>query len=96
MMSAAVVSSLRALRMRPSGFSAVSVGSPLTSGMTTTPVSKPDSPRASAGKTSSDAPMIPNGAEWAEVIAAIQSWNAVGWSPISRMPRTSTTELSPR
>ena len=57
MMSAAVVSSLRALRIRPVGAAGVSVGSPLTSGITTTPVSKPDKPRASAGKTSRAAPM---------------------------------------
>ena len=51
MMSAAVVSSLRALRIRPVGASWVSVGSPATSGMTTTPVSNPDRPSARAGKT---------------------------------------------
>lgn len=63
MIAAAVVSSLRALRIRPMGLARVSVASPLTSGITTTPVSKPDRPSASAGKTSSAAPMMPNGEE---------------------------------
>lgn len=78
-MSAAVVRSLLALRIRPAGSSAVSVGSPLTSGMTTTPVSNPDRPSASAGKTSSDAAMIPNGIEWVAVMWSVQSPMTVGW-----------------
>ena len=35
--------------------------SPSTSGITATPVSKPDSPSASFGKTSSATPIMPNG-----------------------------------
>ena len=56
MMSAAVSSSFFVLRIRPGRPSAL----PLTSGMTATPVSKPDSPRASLGKSSAaitNAPM---------------------------------------
>ena len=53
MISAADVSNFFVLRIRPSGFRSVSPGSPLTSGMTATPVSKPDRPRASRGKTRS-------------------------------------------
>ena len=51
MINAAVVSSLRVLRVRPRGRSGVSWGSPWTRGMTATPVSNPDRPRASLGKT---------------------------------------------
>ena len=39
----------------------MSVGSPSTSGITTTPVSNPDNPSASFGNNSSAAPMIKNG-----------------------------------
>ena len=54
MISAAVVSSLRVLRIRPVGLgSACRPGRPCTSGITATPVSKPDSPSASFGKSSS-------------------------------------------
>jgi hypothetical protein len=51
MIRAAVVSSLRVLRIRPRGRSWVSWGSPRTRGITATPVSNPDRPRASFGKT---------------------------------------------
>ena len=61
MISAAVGSSLRVLRMRPAGCSGVSVGSPWTSGMTATPVSKPDRPSASLGKSSRATPIITSG-----------------------------------
>jgi hypothetical protein len=37
------------LRMRPDGCATVSVASPVTSGMTATPVSKPDKPSATFG-----------------------------------------------
>ena len=50
MISAAVSSNLRVLRMRPIGRCVVSAGSPLISGITATPVSKPLSPSASLGK----------------------------------------------
>ncbi len=53
MMAAAPVSSFFVLRMRPAGCSGVSVGSPLTSGITTTPVSKPERPSASFGNRKS-------------------------------------------
>ena len=45
MIAAAVVRSLRVSRTRPTGRSSVSPGSPLTRGMTATPVSNPDNPR---------------------------------------------------
>ena len=44
MISAAVVSRCRVLRMRPAGRSSVLAGSPSTSGITATPVSNPDRP----------------------------------------------------
>ncbi len=51
MMSAAVRSSFLAFRMRPAGSAGSSPGSPFTSGITATPVSKPDRPSASFGNT---------------------------------------------
>ncbi len=49
MMRAAADRSFLVLRILPAGFSSVSDASPRTSGMTATPVSKPDSPSASFG-----------------------------------------------
>jgi hypothetical protein len=51
MTAAAVRSSRRVLRIRPAGRFGSSSASPRTSGMTATPVSNPDRPRASRGKT---------------------------------------------
>ena len=51
MISAAVRAASCVLRMRPAAISASIAGSPLTSGITATPVSNPDSPSASFGKT---------------------------------------------
>ena len=53
MIKAAVSSSVRVSRIRPAGRARVSSGSPAISGMTATPVSKPDSPSASLGNTRS-------------------------------------------
>ena len=53
MIRAAVISSLRVLRIRPRGRSGLSWGSPRTRGITATPVSNPDRPRAYLGKTTS-------------------------------------------
>jgi hypothetical protein len=61
MMSAAVISSLRVFRIRPTGCASVSPGKPSTSGMTATPVSKPESPSASLGKRSIATTIILNG-----------------------------------
>ena len=58
MISAAAKSSLFVLRMRPRGFASVSFASPLTSGITATPVSNPESPSASFGKTNKPTSMI--------------------------------------
>jgi hypothetical protein len=61
--TAAVLSSRRVPRIRPSGLSSVSSGSPAICGITATPVSKPDSPNASLGNTSSAMPIIIQGLE---------------------------------
>ena len=53
MITAAVVSSRLVPRIRPRGAASVSLASPWTCGITATPVSKPDMPSASFGKTSS-------------------------------------------
>ena len=61
MMSAAVRSSFLVLRMRPCGAPSVSPGSPFTSGMTATPVSKPDRPERELGKEQSATTSIIHG-----------------------------------
>lgn len=63
-MSAAHNSSRWVWRMRPAGFCSVSSGLPLTSGISATPVSKPDKPSASFGKSRRDIPTIANGLAW--------------------------------
>ncbi len=59
MMTAAVVSSFRAPRMRPASSESepIAPGPPLIWGITATPVSKPERPRASLGKTSRAMPI---------------------------------------
>ena len=61
MITAALVSSRRVPRIRPAGRCSVSSASPSMCGMTATPVSKPDRPSASLGKTSSATATIMNG-----------------------------------
>ncbi len=61
MIKAAVRRSFLVLRMRPFGYRGSSSGSPLTSGMTATPVSKPESPRASLGNNRSASPIMTSG-----------------------------------
>ena len=70
MMTAAVVSSFRAPSIRPAGFSSVSPARPRICGITATPVSKPDRPRASLGKTSSAMATTMSGFPW-EVVRAL-------------------------
>jgi hypothetical protein len=91
MIRAAVVSSLRVLRMRPTGRSGVSPGPPLTSGITATPVSNPDRPRASFGNTSSATPTISRGLSYWPTSSRSHStttWGLV--STCSRATRTTT------
>ncbi len=96
MITAAVVSSLRVSRIRPVGFAQVSESSPLTCGITATPVSKPDMPRASFGNTSSATPTIASGEECAAVIASVQSPIFTGWLSTSHADTARTTRLSVR
>lgn len=96
MITAAVVSSLRVSRIRPVGFSYVSVGSPSTCGITATPVSKPDMPSASFGKTRSATPIIASGEECSAVIASVQSPILTGWLSTCQAETARTTTLRVR
>ncbi len=58
MINAAVVSSFRVFRIRVAGWAGSSSAAPSTCGITATPVSKPDRPRASFGNTTSEMPII--------------------------------------
>ncbi len=96
MIKAAVASSLRVLRMRPTGLASGSFGSPLTSGMTATPVSKPESPSASFGKIRMAKPTSSKGLLLRVVSACDQFEKTSGCAMISRMPRTPTITFNPR
>ena len=78
MITAAVVSSRWVPRIRPSGEASVSPASPRTCGITATPVSKPDMPSASLGKTSSATATIISGLPCCVVSAVVQSRDHVG------------------
>ena len=78
MITAAVVSSRWVLWMRPVGCASVSVLSPITRGMTATPVSNPDSPRASFGNSSTATPTMIQGLPWEVARARCQSANRIG------------------
>ena len=96
MISAAVTRSLRVLRIRPSGLSAVSsCGEPAISGITETPVSKPLNPSASLGNKIAAASVICRQSPCA--YRASRHWgNKMGWDAISKSARRSTTALSSR
>ena len=96
MMTAAVVSRRRAPLIRPSGSSSVSVAWPRICGMTATPVSKPERPRASFGKTSSAMPTTISGLPWDVVRASHQLSTATGWRMTSKIVVTTTMTFSPR
>jgi hypothetical protein len=83
MMPAAVRSSFFVFRIRPSGFSSVSVASPRTSGITATPVSKPDRPSASFGNRMMAIAPIITGSPWRANSAAFHSITSCGWRRIS-------------
>ena len=106
MITAAVISSLRVLAIRPRGSFGSSSSSPLTSGMTATPVSNPDRPRASFGKmirlmaTTVSSPPPESGASrryhrpastWSR-----NAWNFPGCSTRYTTPAPTTTVLSTR
>ena len=79
MITAAASSSFFALRMRPSGRSGVSPGSPCSSGMTATPVSNPERPSASLGRQDERGANMAHGLPCEVKSAAFQSPNAPGW-----------------
>ena len=68
------------------GRSSVSSGSPLTSGITATPVSNPDRPSASFGNTSSAAPIISIGLPCCASNAVASPCSSSGWAQISPQP----------
>ncbi len=96
MMSAAVRSSFFVFRIRPVGCSSVSVGSPLTRGITATPVSKPERPSASFGKSRAARAIIITGLPCAANSADRQLARTSGWAATSRRPVMMTTTLSIR
>ncbi len=96
MITAAVVSSRRAPRIRPSGRASESCGSPRTLGMTATPVSKPDRPNASFGKTSTDSPTTSHGSPCPVVSAVVQSPTALGCVTTRHSESATTTAFSVR
>ena len=96
MISAAVVSSFFVPRIRPAGFSSVSSGSPSTCGMTATPVSKPDRPSASLGKTSSATPTMATTFPCSAVRALDQSVTTCAAVATCHRPTTTTTALRAR
>lgn len=96
MITAAVVSSFLAPWIRPAGRSGVSPGLPSICGMTATPVSNPDRPRASFGKITSATPIITRGLPRSATSAWDQSGITCGAVPICQSPTATTTALSSR
>ena len=96
MISAAVVSSFLAPWMRPVGRSSVSPGSPSMCGITATPVSKPDRPSASLGKTSRASPTMTTGLPCWTVSAWDQSATSDGAVRTCHSPTPTTTTFSVR
>ena len=96
MMIAAVVRSRRVLRMRPSGRRGSSPGSPVTSGITETPVSKPERPRARRGKRRSAIPTIASGFPCCVISAPRQSVISPGFATTCATLTMETTTLRPR
>lgn len=96
MISAAVVSSFLVSRIRPVGFASVSSGSPSTSGITATPVSKPDMPSASLGKISSETPIITKTLPRSAVSPCVQSVTRCAAVSTCHSPFATTTTLSAR
>src|SRR5215203_6500558 len=96
MIRAAVVSSLPVLRIRPVGCSESAPSSPRTSGIKLTPVSKPESPKASCGNTKSATPSIASGLPWLENSALCQLVRLCGCVVISYRPTATTTRFKRR
>ena len=96
MIRAAVESSFLVFRIRPAGLSSVSSASPRTSGMTATPVSKPESPRASFGKRITAIAAIIAGLPCCSKSDARQFASTSGCRAISATHRNNTTAFSTR
>ncbi len=96
MITAAAVSNLPVLRMRPFGRFGLSPSLPRTSGITATPVSKPESPSASRGNRISDTAIIWNTFPCSCVRASCQSEMSEGWLTILPMPTAITMALRTR
>ena len=96
MMTAAVISSRWVLRILILGAAWSSSAAPWTSGIMATPVSKPDNPSASLGKSSSDTPTIASGLLcWAKS-ACFHSTKWCGCRTMRHRPSPTTTMLSAR
>ncbi|MCY1187112.1 hypothetical protein D9M73_280540 [compost metagenome] len=96
MVSAAVSRSFLAPAMRPSGLASVSPGAFRIWGITATPVSKPDRPRANLGKTSRAMAIIIQGSE-CEAVRFSHQWSTGAGSRTSDATATAmTTRLSSR
>ncbi len=96
MISAAVTRSFFVFRIRPRGFWAVSSGPPRTRGITATPVSNPESPRASFGNRSIETPSIRSGLPCSANSAVRQSDSTEGCWYTSRRATASSTAFRPR
>ncbi|MER5426919.1 hypothetical protein [Streptosporangium roseum] len=96
MINAAAVSRRLVPLIRPAGRSGSSSCDPRTRGITATPVSKPDSPSASFGKTSSATPIMTSGLEYCAV-SAFSQWTTVsGRARRCRVDVTTMIRLSAR
>ncbi len=96
MMTAAVVRSLRAPAIRPSGRRSVSLGAPTICGITATPVSKPERPSASLGNTSRATPTTASQLGCCVVSRRVQAEISSGCVATSASPTATTTALSAR
>ena len=96
MMTAAAASSFWVLRIRPTGCSSSSPGPPSTWVATATPVSNPERPSASLGKTSSAIATMASGLPCSSVRVARQSPITCGCSTTCQTPAPTTTRLSAR
>ena len=92
----ACASSQMVCLMRPRGFSSVSPGSPRTRGITATPVSNPDSPRASFGNSSKATATIITGLPpccWSSAVPTARSFH--GWARIRPRALASDDHVQP-
>ena len=96
MITAAAASSLLVLRIRPTGLASLSPGSPSTCVVTATPVSKPESPSASLGKTRNASATMARGLPFSRVSVSVQWLMTVGFSTTCQSEAAMTTRLRTR